>query len=129
MLGSMVPILLIGLGVDYGIHLTMRYREELVRSDSISRAGSIAVVSAGAALLLAALTDMVGFLSNLSSPIGPVQEFGIIVAIGILSSYIIFVTFVPACRVLVDRRRKAKGTPLLAPHLLMRLGPGVKATS
>ncbi len=115
MLSSMVMILLIGLGVDYGIHLTMRYREELVRSDSISRAGSIAVVSAGAALLLAALTDMVGFLSNLSSPIGPIKEFGIIVAIGILSSYIIFVTFVPGCRVLVDRRRKAKGKPLLSP--------------
>jgi predicted RND superfamily exporter protein len=115
MLSSMVMILLIGLGVDYGIHLTMRYREELVRSDSVSRAGSIAVVSAGAALVLAALTDMVGFLSNLSSPIGPIQEFGLIVAIGILSSYIIFVTFVPACRVLVDRRRKAKGKPLLSP--------------
>ena len=115
MLGSMVPILLIGLGVDYGIHLTLRYREELVRSKSVSRAGSIAVVSAGAALLLAALTDMVGFLSNLGSPIGPIQEFGIIVAIGILSSYIIFVTFVPGCRVMVDRRRKAKGKPLLSP--------------
>jgi predicted RND superfamily exporter protein len=114
MLASMVPILLIGLGVDYGIHLTLRYREELVRSNSVSRAGSIAVVSAGAALLLAALTDMVGFLSNLGSPIGPVQEFGIVVAIGILSSYIIFVTFVPGCRVMVDRRRKAKGKSLLS---------------
>lgn len=115
MLGAMVPILLIGLGVDYGIHLTLRYREELVRSNSISRAGSIAVVSAGAALLLAALTDMVGFLSNLGSPIGPIQEFGITVAVGILSSYVIFVTFVPGCRVMLDRRRKAKGKPLLSP--------------
>jgi predicted RND superfamily exporter protein len=115
MLASMVPILLIGLGVDYGIHLTLRYREELVRSKSVSRAGGIAVVSAGAALLLAALTDMVGFLSNLGSPISPVQEFGIVVAIGIFSSYIIFVTFVPGCRVMVDRRRITKDKPLLSP--------------
>ena len=33
-----VPILLVGLGVDYGIHLTMRYRETLVEDNDIDRA-------------------------------------------------------------------------------------------
>jgi len=114
-MGSIVPILLIGLGVDYGIHLTMRYRESLVEEGNINKAAGVAVVSAGAALLLAAFTDMVGFLSNGTSSIAPLKEFGVIVAFGILSAYVVFVTFVPACRVALDRSRLAKGKPLLSP--------------
>ena len=32
---TIIPILLIGLGVDYGIHLTMRYREGVVENGDI----------------------------------------------------------------------------------------------
>ncbi len=114
-MGAIVPILMIGLGVDYGIHLTMRYREKLVEDKDINKAAGVAVVSAGAALLLAAFTDMVGFLSNGTSSIEPLKEFGITVALGIFSAYVVFITFVPACRVALDRYRLAKGKPLLSP--------------
>jgi len=113
-LNALVPILLIGLGVDYGIHLTMRYREKLVEGVEIGKAAGVAILSAGAALVLAAFTDMVGFLSNGSSSISLLREFGVTVALGIFSAYVVFVTFVPACRVLLDRRRLAKGKPLLS---------------
>ena len=115
-MSAIVPILMVGLGVDYGIHLTMRYRESLVKDSNIKKAASISVLSAGAALLLAAFTDMVGFLSNGSSSIGPLKEFGVTVALGILSAYIIYVTFVPACRIILDQRRLAMGKPLLSPR-------------
>lgn len=114
-MGTIVPILLVGLGVDYGIHITMRYRENLVKDSNIIKAASVSILSAGAALLLAAFTDMVGFLSNGTSSINPLKEFGVTVALGIFSAYIIYVTFVPACRIIVDRRRQAQGKPLLSP--------------
>ena len=109
-----VPILLVGLGVDYGIHLVMRYREELVEDWDIDKASSSSVVFVGSALLLATTTTMVGFLSNVASDITPIREFGIQVAIGVLSAFLIFVTFIPACRILIDRRYEAKGQKLLS---------------
>ena len=109
-----VPILLVGLGVDYGIHLVMRYREELVEDWNIDKASSASVVFVGSALLLATTTTMVGFLSNVASDLTPIREFGIQVAIGVLSAFLIFVTFIPACRILIDRRYEAKGQKLLS---------------
>ena len=109
-----VPILLVGLGVDYGIHLVMRYREELVEDWNIDKASSSSVVFVGSALLLATTTTMVGFLSNVASDLTPIREFGIQVAIGVLSAFLIFVTFIPACRILIDRRYEAKGQKLLS---------------
>ena len=109
-----VPILLVGLGVDYGIHLVMRYREELVEDWNIDKASSSSIVFVGSALLLATTTTMVGFLSNVASDITPIREFGIQVAIGVLSAFLIFVTFIPACRILIDRRYEAKGQKLLS---------------
>ena len=109
-----VPILLVGLGVDYGIHLVMRYREELVEDWNINKASSSSIVFVGSALLLATTTTMVGFLSNVTSDITPIREFGIQVAIGVLSAFLIFVTFIPACRILIDRRYESKGQKLLS---------------
>jgi len=109
-----VPILLVGLGVDYGIHLVMRYREELVEDWNIEKSSSSSIVFVGSALLLATTTTMVGFLSNVTSDITPIREFGIQVAIGVLSAFLIFVTFIPACRILIDRRYEAKGQKLMS---------------
>ena len=109
-----VPILLVGLGVDYGIHLVMRYREELVEDWNIEKSSSSSIVFVGSALLLATTTTMVGFLSNVTSDITPIREFGIQVALGVLSAFLIFVTFIPACRILIDRRYEAKGQKLLS---------------
>ena len=109
-----VPILLVGLGVDYGIHLVMRYREELVEDWDIDKASSSSIVFVGSALLLATTTTMVGFLSNVASDLTPIREFGIQVAIGVLSAFLIFVTFIPACRILIDRRYEAQGQKLLS---------------
>ena len=111
---TIIPILLIGLGVDYGIHLTMRYREEVVEDGDLDKANETSIVSVGSALLFATITTMIGFFSNLSSDITPIREFGIQTGLGILSAFIIFVTFLPACRILIDRRRQKNGIDILS---------------
>ena len=105
---------MIGLGVDYGIHLTMRYREGVVENGDINKANKTAIISVGSALLFATITTMIGFFSNLSSEIVPIKEFGIQTGLGILSAFIIFVTFLPACRILIDRYYESKGKNVLS---------------
>jgi len=96
-----IPILLIGLGIDYGIHLTMRYREE--GGEEKERVKKT-LNTVGAALLLATITSMVAFLSNLVSPIKLLQQFGILSAFGIFSAFITMLLFVPSVQQL--RRKK-----------------------
>lgn len=104
-----VPVLIAGLGIDYGIHITMRYREEIERGQKIKQSVGIAIRSVGMALLLATITTVVAFLSNLASPIGLLGEFGVLAAIGIIGSFVTMTTFVPACKQLRDLRRLRKG--------------------
>lgn len=107
-LNTAAPILVIGLGIDYGIHVILRYREEKRHGFKIDKAILLTVGSVGVALLLATLTTVIGFASNATSPVPVLVHFGIFCVFGILSSFIIMVTFVPAMRQLLDKRNEKK---------------------
>jgi uncharacterized protein len=99
-----IPILLIGLGVDYAIHLTSRYREEIGGGMAVEDAAVRASRTVGVALVLATVTTAVGFLTNVFSPVTAVADFGIMVAVGITAAFVLMLTFVPSVRILLDRR-------------------------
>ncbi|MCZ7533254.1 MAG: MMPL family transporter [Acidimicrobiia bacterium] len=107
---QILPILLIGLGVDYSIHMTTRYRQELVSGRSVDAAISTAIRTVGVALVLATLTTAVGFLTNVTSSIPALAEFGELAAAGIIASFLLMLTFVPAVRELLDRKAERAGT-------------------
>ncbi len=106
---QIVPILMIGLGVDYAIHLTSRYREEVGEGLGVDGAMSGAVKSVGVALFLATITTVIGFLTNVFNPVPALKDFGILAAVGIVVAFILMLTFVPAVRRVLDRRAEAKG--------------------
>ena len=117
-----VPVLLIGLSIDYAIHVFMRHREHRDasgRSDAIDESMAVALVGVGVALVWVTATTAIGFLANLVSPIAPIREFGIVSAFGIFSALLIFGVLVPAIKVEVDsalerlgysRHKRAFGT-------------------
>lgn len=109
-MSQILPILLIGLGVDYSIHLNSRYREEVSEGESVEHGITTGIRTVGVALLLATITTAVGFLTNLLNDIPALREFGALAAIGITASFIIMLTFVPAVRLLLDRRGAKRGT-------------------
>ena len=108
-ISTTVAVLLIGLGIDYAIHTILRYREELRKGRSVRDAMNEMITNLGMGLVLATVTTIAAFLSNLSSPIPPVQSFGVMNAVGIFGAFVIFTTFVPAVKILIDERRDKKG--------------------
>lgn len=106
---QVLPVLLVGLGVDFAIHLTARYREELGAGREVKPGAQRATATVGIALVLATVTTAVGFLTNVANPIPPLKDFGIVAAIGIVGAFIITLTFVPAARALLDRRAERAG--------------------
>lgn len=101
---QILPILLIGLGVDYSIHMITRYRQELHEGRSVDAAIATAIRTVGVALVLATVTTAVGFLTNVTNDLPALREFGELAAVGIVFSFILMLTFVPAVRELLDRR-------------------------
>ena len=54
--------------------------------------------------MLATLTTAVGFLTNVTNDIPALAEFGELAAVGIVASFLLMLTFVPAVREVLDRR-------------------------
>ena len=116
-----VPVLLIGLSIDYAIHIFMRHREERTNGDDMGPRGSMrtALVGVGIALTLVTATTVIGFLSNLTSPVPPIREFGVVSSVGITAALLIFGVLIPALKVEldeflegygIDRHKRAIGT-------------------
>ncbi len=103
-----VPILITGLVIDYGIHMVMRYREEKDEGESSKSSTMIAISTVGGALLLTTMTTAIGFLSNTFSNISVMRNFGILAAVGISSSFILMVGFLPSAIQLVDKWREKR---------------------
>ena len=96
--------LLIGLGIDYSIHVSRRYQEELRKCASPRISMAITMKSIGTAIFLTSLTTVIAFLSNGFSGVKPVRDFGIVCAIGIAYAFILTMTFYVAMRYWLDRK-------------------------
>jgi hydrophobe/amphiphile efflux-3 (HAE3) family protein len=100
--------LVVGLGIDYSVHISRRYQEELRKGKDVSQALSDSVKKVGSALTLAVATTIIAFFSNMFSEIGPIRNFGILVGLGIFYAFFLTLTFHVAARYLFDTRRGAK---------------------
>jgi len=114
-----VPVLLVGLGIDYSVHLTSRYREERSLGTGPPEAARMAVLTVGGALVLATLVTIIGFLTNLASPVPPVGDFGVFCAVGVLAAFVVMVFLVPSARNLLDRRGAGAARPTREPLRLL----------
>ncbi len=96
-----VPVLLIGLAIDYAIHVFMRHREEREANPEEDVRGSmrVALVSVGGALTWVTATTVIGFLSNMVSPLPPIRDFGVVSSVGIIAALVIFGALIPALKV------------------------------
>jgi predicted RND superfamily exporter protein len=100
--GIVAPILIIGLSIDYGIHVFMRYREERDAEDDVRESMRTTILSVGTALVLVTLTTAIGFLSNLTNSLASIRSLALATSLGIVAALVVFVTLVPALKVEVD---------------------------
>ncbi|MCD6108297.1 MAG: RND family transporter [Thermoplasmata archaeon] len=94
-----IGALLLGLGVDYSIHLMNRYAEEKVES-LVTRVEKT-LRSTGKAVLLSTVTTMIGFGSLMISSMSPIIAFGFACVIGILFCFISSCILVPVLVILL----------------------------
>ena len=115
-LGQMVPVMMIGLCIDYGIQGTFRYREVRTAGAGASAGISKSVAGVMVPLGVAGVTTIVSFLTNLLGDISGLADFGVVASVGVFSGLVVFLTAVPAVRALLDRRSESQGKqPVIRP--------------
>ena len=97
-ISTMMPVVLMAVGVADGIHILSRYYDELLEQpDSTSPDAVLAAMcEMWQPVVFTSLTTAAGFLSFLTSNILPIRYFGIFTALGVVAAMVFSITFFPA---------------------------------
>ena len=93
--------LFVGLGVDFGIQFSVRYRSERFQQPDLAKALCHTGRSVGVPLALAALATSVGFLSFLPTQYTGVAELGFVAGVGMIAAFFTSITLLPALLMLL----------------------------
>jgi hopanoid biosynthesis associated RND transporter like protein HpnN len=123
MIGAFNPIsiafavLFVGIGVDFGIQYSVRYRAERYAVDDLQGALANAARNVGVPLTLAAAATAAGFFSFLPTAYGGFSELGAIAGVGMIVAYVTSLTLLPALLEVVNPpgEKEPVGYHVLAP--------------
>jgi predicted exporter len=93
--------LIVGIGIDNGIHLVRRYLES-DRSDIV-----VIAKASGAALIQSNLTTIVGFGALMASSFKPLAEMGLVTALGVVMALAAALLMIPALLLVWPLGRRA----------------------
>ncbi|MCP5042013.1 MAG: MMPL family transporter [bacterium] len=96
-------VLFLGLGVDFGLHLGMRYADLRRGGDSHAAALDEATRSVGGSLVLCTTTTAIGFFAFLPTDYRGVAELGLITGVGLIIILFLTLTLLPALLTTVFR--------------------------
>lgn len=91
-----LPTLLIIMGISEAVHVMGRYVEETRRTSDRTLAARRAIRLLMIACFLTSFTTAIGFGSLAVARTEMLQRFGIVAALGIMVTYLILITFIPA---------------------------------
>lgn len=110
-----VTSMTIGIGIDYAIHATERFRLVADKTGDVDKAVCETISHTGGALLIAALTTALAFAILILAPIPPQQRFGIILSITICYSFLTSVLLLPLLLAKWAKWRKKKKGYIISP--------------
>lgn len=110
-------VLFVGLGVDFGIQYSVRYRSERYKHDDLTSALVLAAKRSAVPLSLAAMATAAGFLCFLPTAYKGISELGQIAGVGMLVAFLSSITVLPALLKLLNPpgEKEPVGYAFLAP--------------
>lgn len=106
-------VVLVGLGIDFGIHLLSHYRNALGHGLSVREALVEVYAEVGMGTVLGALTTATALSTAVLTDFLGLAELGLICGMGIILCLAAMLVVFPALLVLVDARRLGEGDPAL----------------
>lgn len=107
-------VMFIGLGVDFAVHLCLKYQESRTRHDkhtALIETGT----DLGPAIMLCGITSALGFISFVPTEYIGIGQMGIISGGGMIIAVIVSLTLIPAFFALVEDPMPATSVPFATP--------------
>jgi len=104
LLSGVFTLVIIGVGINWGMHLLARYMEERERGLAVEEALTRSMVTAAVGNLTCAATSAAAFFCALFTDFQALAQLGYIAGSGILLSLIAMLTVYPAMLLLLDTR-------------------------
>ena len=121
-LEATVAPLVLGLGIDYAIHLQRSQRTFKDEFPSVSESWLRACGHLSMPLSLAVVTTVAAFMANVISPLPPLATLGYALSLGVVSAFLSSTMFVGALHVMFSKQVEVKDRPSLRlPALSNRL--------
>ena len=104
-IGTMIPVMLIAIANNYGIHIISHYYEFTIMDPKASRGKILrkTIRKVGVPILLAGLTTVISFLSLLSNALPRVREMSLLISFGIFVAFLLSIFLIPSVLVLLPR--------------------------
>ncbi|MBT3299723.1 MAG: RND family transporter [Candidatus Marinimicrobia bacterium] len=104
-IGGLIPVMLIAIANDYGIHIISHYYEYSRMEPEKSRGAILrkTIRKLGKPIFIAGLTTIVSFLGLATHMLPRVREMGFFISFGILISFLLSMFLIPAVLVLLNR--------------------------
>ena len=104
-IGGLIPIMLIAISNNYGIHIISHYYEFTKMNQELSRVEILkrTMKRLSMPIFLAGITTVISFLSLMSHELSKVREVGLMVSFGIVVSFVLSLLLIPAILILVPR--------------------------
>ena len=104
-IGGLIPIMLIAIANNYGIHIISHYFEYTVMDQELTRAAILrrTMSKLGMPIFLAGTTTIVSFMSLMSHELSKVREIGLLVSFGIGVAFLLSLFLIPSILILLPR--------------------------
>ncbi len=126
MMAMMFPIILLGMGVDYFVHILGEFTQRRGAGQSIEDALRATLQKTGKGVVTGGLTTAMAFLALGLTSFEGFTDFGISAGIGVICTLITSLLVLPAALVILHRRRERKavkrGEPLAAKRSVIQFG-------
>ena len=104
----LVASVALGIGIDYSIHIISQYKEGMQTKGKLKLAIEDAINISGKAIIINVISVTTGFLVLLFSEMVPLQYFGLLIGLSMLSSGLGALTLLPAILILLHKRNNTK---------------------
>ena len=105
----MAPIILLGLGIDYSIHLIAQFMESRAKGLDLEAALHEVFSKIGRGLFIGAMTTALTFFAIATAGFKGISDFGIVGGLSVLSAFAAMILILPLILVMVDSRRTRRG--------------------
>ncbi len=106
MISVAFAVLFIGLGIDYAVHVVLRFAEHRAKGEPGAEAAVSAVRKTGPALALCTVTTALAFLAFTPTDFVGMAQLGIIAAGGLVIAFVASITLVPAILTLLPGQQE-----------------------